>query len=119
LAALGYEESLPAPIPAVQVTLAAMKAPEIHSFIQTKDKESISLAQDDGEPLLLLTILDLAQWTRVFEFANSEKTLATALKRLEEYHSALSALTERDQAEYDEARINTQLVEAALEKANN
>jgi len=56
---LGYDENLPAPIAAVYITVAAMKAPEIHSFIQVKDKESISLAHDDGESLLLLIILYL------------------------------------------------------------
>jgi len=116
---LGYEENLPAPIAAVQVTLAAMKAPQIHEYIQTKDTESLSSSTEDGEQLLLLTTLDLSQWTRIFEFANNEKTLPTALKRLQEYHVALNALMERDMAEYQEAKYNTQIVEAALKKANN
>jgi len=96
-----------------------MKSRRIHDFVQSKDTKSLALASNEGVPLLLLTMLDLSQLTHIFEFANFEKTLPTALKRLQEYHTTLNALIERDLAEYDEAKINTQLVEIALMKANN
>jgi hypothetical protein len=61
--ALGYKEPLPPPIPGVQATLAAINPAEIHSFIQESDLSSINSTNDEGEPTLLLTVLDLSQWT--------------------------------------------------------
>ena len=61
LAARGYKDPLPAPIPAVQATLAAMNPAELHQFVQTNDLESLDKSEtlENGETLLLLNTLDL------------------------------------------------------------
>ena len=117
LSDLGYKEPLPPPISGVQVMLAGMKALDIHSFIQSVDSDAIAQNTDEGEfPLLLLTVLDLAMWTRIFEFANTDT--AKAIDRLKELHSKLADICTRDSLEYEEARINVGLVEAAIREAN-
>ena len=72
LSKIGYKEPLPPPILGVQATLAAINPMEVHQFIQNSDLAAINSAGDEGEPPLLLTVLDLSQWTRVFELANTD-----------------------------------------------
>ena len=72
LLALGYKPPLPPPISAIQATLSAIQNFEIHDFVQQSDLAAIEAADEESESaVLLLTILDLSLWTRVFEFANS------------------------------------------------
>ena len=97
--------------------LAGMHNPDIHSYIQTTDLEAISQNSDEGEsPPLLLMILDLAMWTRIFEFANTDSV--KALERLKEMHSKLVDICSRDIFEYEEACTNVGLVEVAIREAN-
>ena len=97
--------------------LARMHSSDIHSFIQTSDTEALAQCSDEGESLLLLlTVLDLAMWTRIFEFANTETS--KAIERLKEMHSKLADICTRNNLEYEEARIDVGLVEAAIREAN-
>lgn len=93
-----------------------MRPPAVHEFIQTSDSEALTQSTDDGEPELLLLTLDLAMWTRIFEFAN--KDTPKALERLKELQSKLHDINTRDSLEHEEARINVGLVEAAIRQAN-
>lgn len=114
---LGYRDPLPAPVPGIQATLSAMNPTEVHKFIQDADLAAISAAGDDGEPPLLLTVLDLSQWTRVFECANTD--LHTALERLKELHAALHDILLQEEKELELAKRNTAVVEVAIRHANN
>ena len=74
LEAMGYKDPLPVPIIGIQATLSAIQMLEIHAFVQKADLDTIEAAGGDSEDLpLFFTMLDLSMWTRVFEFANSEK----------------------------------------------
>jgi len=77
---IGYKEPLLPLILRVQATLAAINPEEIHKYIQDTDLTAINTAQEDGELALLLIVLDLSQWTRIFEVANTD--LQKALGRL-------------------------------------
>lgn len=118
LAARGYAEPLPAPIPAVQATLAAMSPNEIHQFIQANDRDALDKNEltDSGETPLLLNSLDLGQWIRVFEFANTD--LPKALQRLRDMQLSLLDIANRDMLEYEEAKGNTVVVEVYLKQIN-
>ena len=117
LAARGYTEQLPAPAPAVQATLATIVAPEIHEFIQEKDKAALLDVDEDGEhaPLLLST-LDLSHWTAILMATITDTT--KGLGRLQEAHQVLGQLLETDEHELEEALRNTRLVENALRSVN-
>ena len=73
LVAMGYKPPLPPLIPAIQATLSAIQNTEIHDFVQQNDLAALEAVGEESESAsLLLTILDLSLWTRVFEFANSQ-----------------------------------------------
>lgn len=117
LVAMGYRDPLPPPIPGIQATLAAVNPPEIHKFVQETDLAAINSAGEEGEPLLLLTVLDLSQWSRIFEVANTD--LPNALGRLKELHASMQQILIRDEMELAEAKRNTTVVEVAIRHANN
>ena len=74
---MGYGAPLPAPIPAVQVTMAATDVPEFHSFIQEVDTVAVNETDEEGlHAPLLLDSLDLAAWTSLFVMAKSDKQKA-------------------------------------------
>lgn len=114
---MGYKDPLPPPIPGIQATLAAINPKEVHQFVQDSDLAALNAAGDEGEPPLLLTVLDLSQWTRVFECANTD--LPGALARLQEMHKALHEILVQDESDLDIAKKNTALVEVAIRHANN
>jgi len=114
---LGYKEPLPSPIPGVQATLAAINSTEIHRYIQDNDLSAINNAGEDGEPVLLLTVLDLAQWTRIFEVANTD--LPRALARLQEFQGKLLQILAEDELDLADAKKNTTIAEVAIRHANN
>jgi len=115
---LGYNLPLPPPIPIIQATLASLKPVEIHAFIQETDAATIKNNGEDGELPLILSTLDLSQWTRVFEVANS-KTPEQGLIRLKELHSALEDIISQDAEEYALSQKNAISVEVAIRAANN
>ena len=80
---LGYGPPLPAPISAVQTTMAAIDVPEFHAFIQESDIAVINEADDEGmhRPLLLDT-LDLASWTTRFVTATTDTTKTISRLRM-------------------------------------
>lgn len=108
---MGFKEPLPAPSPIVQVTIAGMPQ-EVHDYIQRTDLQTIESTPEDGEPLLLLHVLDLGHWTRVFELANSDPPAAVA--RLADAAQKLADLNHRDALEMNEAKANTSRVEEYL-----
>lgn len=95
-----------------------MKPHEIHQYIQSSDKQALSNSTDEdaGESPLLLTTIDLGQWTQVLVVANTD--LPTAMRRLEEMHSKLEDLVNQDALDYDEAKGNTSIVECYLRSIN-
>jgi len=109
---LGYKDPLSPPIQGVQATLSTINAIEIHSYIQEFDLSTIASARNDGEPYLLLTILDLSQWTRIFECANID--IAKAMIRLQELHAILEDILAEDEVDLELAKKNTTVVEVAL-----
>ena len=112
---MGFKEPLPAPSPIVQVTIAAMPQ-EVHEYIQRTDLHTIESTPEDGEPLLLLHVLDLGHWTRVFELANADPPAAVA--RLADAAQKLADLNQRDALEMSEAKVNTSRVEEYLKSTN-
>ena len=121
LLALGYKPPLPPPIPAIQATLSAIQNSEIHDFVKQSDLAAIEAADEESESaVLLLTILDLSLWTRVFEFANSPILIERqkALDRLREFNELLPKLVAQDFEESEQADKNMRAAEAVLQLAN-
>lgn len=114
---MGYIEPLPAPSPAVQVTLAMIGEKEVHEYIREKDNAALLDLDDEGEhaPLLLNT-LDLSHWTSIMIAATADK--AKGIARLQEAHERLSDILEQDEAEFLECGRNTVVVDKALRAAN-
>ena len=58
LVAMGYGPPLPAPIPVVQTTLAAIDIPELHTFIQETNTVTVNETDEEGlrAPLILDTL---------------------------------------------------------------
>jgi hypothetical protein len=93
LVALGYDEPLLAPAPAVQATLSTIAEPEIHRFIQETDKAALEDMDEEGEHApLLLTTLDLSHWTSIMIASIADKK--KGLGRLREAHQVLGQLLE-------------------------
>ena len=68
----GYGPPLPAPIPAVQTTIAAIDEQDFHTFWQESDLAEIKDADEEGlYAPLLLDLLDLASWTSLFVLATT------------------------------------------------
>jgi len=101
----------------VQATLALINPDERHKFIQETDLVAINAMNEDGEPALLLTILDLSQWIRIFECTNTD--LPKAMGRLHELHGLLHQILIEDETDLAEAKRNTTVVEVAIRHANN
>ena len=117
LVAMGYGPPLPAPIPAVQVTLAATDIPEFHTFIQDADTVAVNEADDDGlHAPLLLDSLDLAAWTSLFVLATTDKQ--KTIERLRLAHSRLPELLTEDERDAVQSAALAQKVEAVLKLAN-
>jgi len=114
---IGYVDPLPPPIPGIQATLAAINPEEVHKFVQESDLSALRAAGDEGEPPLLLTVLDLSQWSRIFECANTD--LSLALSRLRELHASLHEILVQDDADLEIAKKNITVVEVAIRHANN
>lgn len=117
LSALGYDDTLPAPSPAVQATMVGLNAPEIHEYIQTQDRQALLDLDEDGmhAPLFLLT-LDLSQWTLVLA-AKFSKAVA-GLEQLKVAHAQLADILDFEAEEIEIATHNIALVDVALKKAN-
>ena len=117
MSTLGYGPPLPAPIPAVQTTMAAIDVPELHAFIQESDIAVINETDEEGihGPLLLDT-LDLAAWTSLFVTATSDKT--KTFSRLRTAQSRLQELLTDDEMDAVRSAELAQRVEAVLKLAN-
>jgi len=61
--------------------------------------------------------LDLSQWTRVFEFANTD--LPKALSRLHELHAAMLKILADNDTDLEITKRNTTVVKVAIRHANN
>ena len=118
LQAMGYDLPLPPPIPIIQATLACIKPPQIHAYIQENDSETIKNNGDEGESPLILSMLDLSQWTRIFEVANG-KTPEMGLARLKELYLVLDEMITQDALDYADSQKDAILVEVAIWAANN
>lgn len=114
---MGYGQPLPAPIPAVQTTIAAIDVPEFHSCIQEMDLAAINDVDGEGvhAPLLLDT-LDLAAWTSLFVLATADPVMTIA--RLRNAHTKLSDLLLEDELEAVGSAQLAQRVEVILKLAN-
>ena len=114
---MGYGPPLPAPIPAVQATMAAIDIPEFHAFIQDTNIVAVNEADEEGlhAPLLLDT-LDLAAWTSLFVLATSDKQ--KTVDRLRSAHSRLPELLVKDELDAVRSAVLAQKVEAVLKLAN-
>jgi hypothetical protein len=113
LITMGYGEPLPAPVPAVQATLATLDAPPIHEYIQTQDRGALLEIDEEGEhPPLLLTTLDVSQWTIILALASED--CKKGMARLTAAHAELNNILLQEEEEYNVAVENTTLVDVAL-----
>ena len=118
LLALGYGEPLPAPSPAVQATLASISTPSIHEYILQHDNAAFLDRDEEGEHApLLLTTLDLSQWTLILALA-IKKDEDKCLEQLKLAQDDLPAILDNEVEELEIANHNAKLVELALRKAN-
>jgi hypothetical protein len=95
LVALGYNNPLFVPSPAVQATIACVADPIFHKFIQTADKHALADQDEEGlyAPLLLSTLyLSLSFALR--NAATVDPKLG--LTRLRQAHEVLHALLDKD-----------------------
>lgn len=118
MTALGYDDPLPAPAPAVQATLASLRSPDVHSFIQEKDKAALLDLDEDGEhaPLLLAT-LDLSQWTLILNITIQDSP-EKALAQLRVAHAQLADILDWENDALLQAEKDSIAVDAALKAAN-
>ena len=115
--AMGYGPPLPAPIPAVQVTMAATDVPDFHTFIQEADTVAVNETDEEGlHAPLLLDSLDLAAWTSLFVLATTDKQ--KTVERLRMAHSRLPDLLLEDEKDVVQSAMLAQRVEAVLKLAN-
>ena len=114
---LGYELPLPAPIPAVQTTLAAIDMPEFHSCVQELDTAAINDVDEEGvhAPLLLDT-LDLAAWTSLFVLTTADRP--KTIERIRCAQSKLPDLLIEDETEAVRSAQLAQKIESILKLAN-
>ena len=118
MVAMGYGPPLPAPIPAVQTTLAAIDIPEFHNFIQESDTAAANKMDDEGlHNPLLLDSLDLAAWTSLFVLATTDKQ--RTVERLKTAHGRLPQLLLDDEQDAVRSALLAQKVEAVLKLAND
>ena len=114
---MGYGPPLPAPIPAVQATIAAIDIPEFHTFIQEIDTVAVNETDEEGLHFpILLDTLDLAAWTSLFVLSTSDKQ--KTLDRLRSAHSRLPELLVEDEVDAVWSAGLAQKVEAVLKLAN-
>lgn len=118
LVSLGYSEPLPAPSMAVQATLASLNSQEIHDFILEQDKLALLDCDEEGEhaPLLLST-LDLSQWTFILHLVISESALK-AFEQLRKAHQQLADILDLESEELIQAESDSLIVDAAIKMAN-
>ena len=117
LVKLGYAHPLPAPIPAVQSTIAAINIPEFHTNLQEADLAVLSDTDEEGlHSPLLLDSLDLAAWTSLFVLATADPPKAIA--RLKSAQDKLPELLAEDEVDAEKADQLAQKVEAILKLAN-
>jgi len=117
LSAMGYKESLSPLILRVYATLTAINPTKIYKFEQDTDFTAINFTCNEGEPALLFTMLDLFQWTHIFEVANTN--LWKALDQLLEFHEVLHQILASDENDLIQAKKNTIVVEVTIRHANN
>lgn len=89
---------------------------EVHNFVIQSDLDTINSQSDEGEPVILMTVLDLNHWTRIFEA--SQISVDLALERVRELHGAMTEILTRDQLEIDECTTQTTLAETAIKGSN-
>ena len=71
---MGYSEPLFAPSPAIQVALACVPDPDIHTYVQKTDLAALNDKDDEGEHApFLLEVLDLGHWTSIMTAAVDRK----------------------------------------------
>ena len=117
LTKLGYAAPFPAPIPAVQSTIAAISIPEFHTYIQEADLAALSDTDEEGlHAPLLLDSLDLAAWTSLFVLATTDANKTVA--RLKAAQTKLPDLLCEDEVDADRSALLAQRVEAILKLAN-
>ena len=101
----------------MQATLAALQAPNIHDFILNEDRAALNDCDEDGEHApLLLTTLDLLQWTLILTIAIKDK--AKGLEQLKIAHTQLADILDYELEAKELAEQNARLVDAALKRAN-
>jgi hypothetical protein len=114
---LGYELPLPAPIPAVQTTLAAIDMPEFHCCVQELDTAAINdVDEEGGHAPLLLDTLDLAAWTSLFVLATADRP--KTVERIRCAQNKLSDLLIEDETEAVRSAHLAQKIESILKLAN-
>lgn len=98
--ALGYDNTLPAPSPAVQATLVGLDVREIHDYIQSQDRAALTDLDEDGmHAPLFLTTLDLSQWTLIL--ATEFSRPGSGLEQLQKAHEQLAEILDLESEEID------------------
>jgi hypothetical protein len=115
---MGYGPPLPAPIPAVQTTLAAIDLPELHQYVQENDAAALANCDEEGvhQPLLIDS-LDLSLWTSLFVTATTDPTKTMA--NIKSAQARLGDLLMQDEHETTRSIGICSMIEEALRLANN
>ncbi|KAL3684170.1 hypothetical protein R1sor_002192 [Riccia sorocarpa] len=114
LLAMGYDESLPAPINvASQTAMAMVSSQQVHATIQQLDRAAVTLnnaeAEKDeslqlGQAALILETLGIFHWMKIqFVFTTGGEEKALAL--VQQYHEELPDILECDTEEEERSEI--------------
>ncbi|CAM6090645.1 unnamed protein product [Calypogeia fissa] len=114
---LGYSADMPRPCnTAIQVTIASIRAKEIHQAIQTHEHAVLASLQSAEPGHHLMKFLGFDEWFSIYLVAQKQGVQA-ALNRLQEYTGFLDCLEGDDAFELQRQKSVVQSFEAALSKA--
>ena len=92
---MGYGDPLPTPSLVVHATFASIKAPEIHSFIQTSDQAAFEdKDEEDMHVPMLISTLGLVHWTAIMYVTTED--MGKGLDRLKQAHTTLEDILDRN-----------------------
>ncbi|CAM6083466.1 unnamed protein product [Calypogeia fissa] len=113
---LGYTDDLPRPCnTAIQVTVASIRAEEIHRAIQEHERTALASQQDETPGRLLMKCLGIDKWFTIY-FLAQESGIQMALQRLSAYSSILEYLEGDDECELKRQSSLAKTMELALHK---
>ncbi|CAM6082098.1 unnamed protein product [Calypogeia fissa] len=113
---LGYMDDLPRPCnTAIQVTMASIRAEEIHRTIQEHEHTSLASQNEETPGQFLMKCLSIDEWFTIYSLAQ-KSGIQMALQRLSAYASILEYLEGDNAFELQRQSTLAKTMEMALTK---